>query len=237
MRNQQTLAAALVGALLAGGAGATLLRPGAVVPTHWVVLVLDRSLTADPTNRCVDAARIADSLATREGAAVHLFLRVTGTGQSAEEPVALGEFSPERVFRYLDHAPADATVPSAFSTRVRTACEGSSPTVESPLFAAARSALDEVRPLPGTRSLWIRTDGVEEVDAVLRARLRGRARVSPPRLDNQGVDVTFCGGSARTVASGAAQPSRAVVEDAWRLEFAVPASLRFVPTCVAALAG
>lgn len=87
---------------------------------------------------------------------------------------------------------------------------------------------------PGTTcSIWVRTDGEENVDAILRRRLAGQAMKFAPRIKNTNINIHFCGISSRRDGTRGSLPSLDTVRIAFLPEFTEPERVTFSSACAA----
>jgi hypothetical protein len=230
------LGGTLVVAAFAGGAQVVFSGAGGVPPATYAALLLDASPTSRPSDRCDDAEGIAARLAEESRGPAELTVYATGHRRTDGQPLRLGRASrapqPHLVESHTDRGPD-----LAFRQRARELCSGVQPTAESPLFAAVSAAVQDLseRPCSEPRvdcAVWFRTDGLEEVDPVVTAGLNASGAERSWRIDNEHVDVVFCGLAAREVRGqrGEAGDLRAV-EAAFLPEFRRPERVRLLPSC------
>lgn len=133
-------------------------------------------------------------------------------------------------------APFSAAANPDVATLLQDTCAALPSTRDTPLFRAVRMALEELVSVPESppnreARLVVRSDLVEEEDATLIERIRGEDPGQPPRLDNAGVEVVFCGITQRRVLPRSRLPSAQQLSDAWRAEFTMPKLVRFHAGC------
>lgn len=235
---------------LVGAAGAWVF--GRKVPPKnesFQAIVMDASLTSDPTSRCDDLARLADETAQRSKGVLHLTLFATGDRTSGFEPTRIGTVEFEPGTRLVEGVTADDEKRQQFLENVRKLCPQITNRKESPIFRAVGAAVKTMSPdlcqREGTTcEVVVRTDGIEEEDARVMAALRparkahnAAAAATPapaPRIANDGVGVRFCSLAARQIGRNASKlPNLDAVESAFRREFTAPDRVRFEPACVA----
>ena len=233
---------------LVGAAGAWVF--GRKVPPRnesFQAIVMDASLTSDPTSRCDDLARLADEAAQRSKGVLHLTLFATGDRTSGFEPIRIGTVEFEPGTRLVEGVTADDEKREQFLEGVRKLCPQITNRKESPIFRAVSAAVKTMPPelcqREGTTcDVVVRTDGIEEEDARVMAALRParKARTAAataataPRITNDGVAVRFCSLAARQIGRNASKlPTLDAVESAFRREFTAPDRVRFEPACVA----
>jgi len=218
------------------------------VPESYRAIVVDASLTSDPTSRCEDLGRLADEAAQQSVGKLHLTVFATGDRPSGFEPTRIGTVEYQSGTRILEGAAADEESRQAFLADVKKLCPLIPNRKESPIFRAVSAA---VKTMPAelcqrdkiTCEVVVRTDGIEEEDARVMSALRPAKRPhgtndaqaeTEPRIANRDVTVRFCSLSARHIGRNAAKlPTLEVVESAFRREFTAPDRVRFEPACVA----
>ncbi len=225
---------------LAGGLAWVMLSPTPPRRELDAALVMDRSGTISGDG-CTDAQDIGRALvnaAKADALSVQLY-GITDRAHAdqpalAGEPVVLANHTvslddgPDARLREQKRAVAD----------ILARCRLVQPTQQSPILAAVRTALAQLKgqpPRPGrVPMLIIRTDGLEEHDPQLVRALHGsRGRPSKDarakdKLDNTGVRTVLCGTAQRAPHRGW-EPSPEVVKAAWEREFKSPVTV--LPYC------
>jgi len=243
----QTIAATLIIAALVVGGICAWRRPAHPKQQLTAALVIDASPTAAQNRRCSDVLRIGAEILRGTKGAVRLTVFATGDAKSGGEPVRLGVVTKERQPALLEQS--GNTADQRFLGDLDRLCKSAPPSDDSPIFQAVASVVrafspNECKELGHTCRLWVRTDGLEESDPQVMASLRHRPRRYgerrqndhsrlPPRIDNQAVQVVFCGLSERTVARSRRSrlPSVADVERAFRSEFTRPDRVELQTIC------
>jgi hypothetical protein len=232
----QLLGASVVVSAFAGGGALLFAGPSSAPPATYAALILDASVTSRAADRCEDAVGVARGIAERARGPVELTIYATGSSKSDGQSVRLGRASRASQPR-LAEVHADAGPDRAFLSEVRALCEAIQPQKESPLFAALVVAVDDLVAAPCSEprvdcAVWFRTDGLEEVDELVTAALTEDVPDRQPRIDNEDVDVVFCGLAARQVRGrkGSAGDLSAV-DRAFRPELSRPDRARLLPNC------
>ena len=244
--NRAELIAAISIAVLMVSAGVWVFaRPQPPVDEAFEAIVIDVSPTASPESRCGDLARIAASALGDHRGVVHATIYTTGDRASGDLPrVGAVERQPQRALMEQHDSGREQ---HELLGRFAVLCAAAATRQESPIFRAVAAA---VATMAGHRCLdrgrrcrvWVRTDGLEEEDAAIIARLRGKTRPTgkagagagaiTPRIDNHGIDIVFCNIGQRTLGRKARRsPALADVEAAFRPEFTSPERVRFAPSC------
>lgn len=235
---------------LVGAAGAWVFgRKAPPKSESFQAIVIDASITSDPTSRCDDLARLADEAIQSSKGVLHLSVFATGDRTTGFEAVRIGTVEFEPGTRLVEGVAADDEKRQQFLDGVRKLCPQIPSRKESPIFRAVSAAVKTMPPElcqreATTCNVVVRTDGIEEEDArVMTAfrparKARGAAITDAPapapRIANEGVGVRFCSLAARQIGRHASKlPSLDAVESAFRREFSAPDRVRFEPACVA----
>lgn len=208
---------------------------------HLVVL-LDLSPTNAP-NRCADLRALLDEELRGAEATRDLQVHVFGTGDrtTGDQPPRIHGFSRAKTTFRVEgqRAGALATERTAILKAADDACQAEATRMESPILAGivgARAALAAIPCDDGrtTCRLVVRTDGLEERDPQVMARLHGKAvgGAASPRVENEHLDVLFCGLADRAVrGSSRPLPGIVAVAEAFRAEVSHPDRVRFGTLC------
>lgn len=224
------LALATAGALTVGLLGAP---PETVIEARII----------DDSSGSVVRTRVADEL-------LDLVRGLEGAADRFEvEVVALSDkrsgFLPRHVARVAGRRPglrleAEVVSERTWEAPLRAGLAAVTPTDHTAIFGAIDATLRALRGRQCERLdvrcvVIVRTDGLEEEDRAIVARLRGRGvgEAVAPRLDNADVEIVFCGLAERagTRTLFRPPPSLGRVELVWASEFTVPANLTFRPSC------
>jgi hypothetical protein len=207
-------------------------------------VVADRS--GSDSTPCVAVGRIVER-AIRSGEAAgsrwHFF--VTGTAESAFEPVAIMVQSSPASRRLIDGKDKADRENAAFVGDVVSACTTMPPAEKSPVFLAVKRVVEQARQLNVRAEVYAVTDLEETIEAQIVAALkaaRGTSSPLPASIDNCGVSVHFCG-YAETRGFRANEPNKLLTAprtaeradrllEVWRSLFTDPASVSFEPFCL-----
>ena len=222
---QRWVAGGILVALMGGAALAVWIDEG--VAQRYVIIVVDVSPTSAKGTRCSDVRRIVQlELAGLHGGSLQLVLMSTGDRTTGNQPLYVGPVGQgDGVVSDYEDAAIPFRGSAAFSEgqvqasnreqvllgEVDRRCQGMVDRDESPIFDAVAAALKDLERVvwesPGvTAKVYARTDGLEEADSRISGLLYSTASVgkTEERLNNNGVDVVFCGVSARQVRPSAA---------------------------------
>lgn len=230
MPGGQTVAAATVAFGIVGLGAAAFTGDTPPAAATLAVISIDTSGSSRADDRCADVARIAATLVAARRP-VDLVLLVSGTTKRGLQPLQLGHFTETRDRAVLERSHKDVT--ESLESRVNAACELTASTSESPIFDLVAGGIGY---LPQARctapevhcSVWIRTDGLEGADAVLKRALRRPLKTRPARLDNEHIDVHICGLGERRRRG----PSIAHVKQVWLQEFSSPERVTLTDACI-----
>ena len=220
---------AVAGAVLYGFAA-----PPEIPSAHRVAIVLDVSMTSSPDGRCEDVEAIAAGVAGSAGLEILLF--ATGDRSSADQPRLVHTLRSEGATRFLEGAAEEQEAIAHQVEGLVAACRGLEETRVSPVFTAVHGAAAQLAgagcSAPHRCELWVRTDGLEEEDEAIVARLDGSERPTETRINNGEIAVTLCGLAARSVRPSARRyPGITEVRGAWSAEFSRPGTVRYAPAC------
>jgi len=240
--------AATLAAIIAGIGVAAFLWPTHRTPLDIVVVAVDASLTSDVTGRCEDLERLAIDAADQAKGDLRLTILASGDGSLAMQSQLVGTATLAHRAGLVE---VDKESPRrAFFAAVHGLCEQIPTRTESPLFQLVRAAQQDAVLPPGagpevTVRIYVRTDGIEEVDPVLTAAIEAAAgwdtrpahQALPTdkrehRLDGGAAKIQLCGLSARRVKPGKhAPPGLDQVAAAWQPEVSDPSTLTFAASC------
>lgn len=239
--------ASLALALSAGFIAWRLARPHGPGAASHAAVVYDRSRST--TGGCEAAAGAVTeilnrNLMTRDST---LAVFVTGDISTAGEPIEIHRTSGVRVSSVIGGPRGARRHSEAIITAVAAGCGRLPATSISPVFLAVRRAVELLRASgcgPVSRCcLMIVSDGEETVEPGLILALRGRRTATGrlPRIDNDGIEVSFCGlaetrGPRDSRRRHAATPARNArradqLRDTWVAVFTHPDLVRWSPTC------
>ncbi len=210
----------------------------AVTPVDRVVLLADLSKTSDQQTLCRDLGRVVTEVLGDHEGDLHLMLAATGERSRGDKLERLGAW--QRVHRGMtvSELGGEGGEDQAVVQAVLRTCAELAPRNESPLFDAARGAVDVARSQGDCDrehvhcSVVMRTDLVEERDALLMAAIAGDGTDDrAPRIDNTHVEVTFCGLAERRVGRRGQSVDAAGLMAAWLPEFRHPELVMFEESC------
>jgi hypothetical protein len=214
------------------------------------VLVQDPSRSY--TGGCASLVGMARAVLASAGVSAESRLTVLALGDAATagEPRRLGVFNIPTSRKVIEGQRAALDRRQELFRDILTRCESVRPTSISPIFLGVKQAVAELRAngcKAGSRcGLWVSTDLEENAARGLRERIlnpREAREPLPPPLDNEGIEVTFCGfsqtagrlidPSGREVRIGAARDPRRDdrLQAVWRAMFTSPELVSFEPYC------
>jgi hypothetical protein len=171
----------------------------------------------------------------------------TGDARSNDEPVQLARFRGLKNNRFSQSRKAAQDHDRAIVQEAMKACAEHGTTDRSPIYLAARRAIEELRALgcDGKRlcTLLIHSDLAENAEAGIRRALLGENSAElPSKIDNHGIDVHICGpaetsgsvdGKGKAITEHKARGAKRadLTEKVWRLVFAEPTRLTIEPHC------
>src|SRR5713101_6686868 len=174
---------------------------------------------------------------------------VLGDGTTANEPREIGKYDVPISRRVIEGRKANERQQAALLREISKTCNSVQPTAISPIFMGVRQALADLRAEGCTEvshcKLQVDSDLEENVEAGIRGDLDRRRRRNPlpAALDNDGIDVTFCGYAAtagriidptgREVRTFTGRnPAREDrMQRIWRSLFMSPERVKFEPYC------
>jgi hypothetical protein len=183
-------AAAFVGWRVHAMSGATV--------NHFAILE-DPSMSY--TGECEAAIGSAEEVLRSPGASPRskLIFLALGDDLTANEPRELGKYDLPISRKVIEGGKAKKSKQAAFLEKIARACRSVSPTAISPIFLGVKQALADLKAAGCAKGsgckLWVNSDLEENVEPSIRSRLSragGRGPL-PAALDNEGIDVTFCG--------------------------------------------
>ncbi len=222
-------------------------------PLYGIVADISSSHNVDRAHACLTVAGLSEKLMQESAGNPGARMEVLALGDSSRggEPLLLTaqELIPVRTTLSTGKA-AILRQQQSYVNGIYNNCVKA----PSPEYSAISLGIERV--LEYTRSkqcgsntlctVYVDTDGNENVATALTARLKGKLSSSfgqPPILDNTGVDVRFCGMAVRTVdpttregSAGRRQAFRshqdpARMEAVWRSAFTHPEQVSFEPFC------
>jgi hypothetical protein len=214
------------------------------------------ALVQDPsrsyTGGCASLVGVAGAALGSAGASANSRLTVLALGDAstAGEPRRLGVFTIPTSRKVIEGKRATLDRQQALFQDLLTRCESVRPTSVSPIFLGVKRAVADLR-ASGCKAgsgcrIWVSTDLEENGERGMRERIlhsREAREPLPPPLDNEGIEVTFCGfsqtagrvidPSGREVRIGAARDPRRDdrLQAVWRAMFTSPELVSFEPYC------
>jgi len=179
-----------------------------------------------------------------------LTVLVLGDQSTANEPWRMGAYSIATLRKVLEGKSGRLRREQEILRDISDKCQHLRRTTISPIFLGVTRGLADLHARgckPTSRcKLFADSDSHENAEPSIRKMLNkndGRERISPPRVDNTGIEVVFCGvavtdgrihdlaekGARKFVTGDSDRVHRA--EEVWRSLFAEPASVRFEPYC------
>jgi hypothetical protein len=227
----------------------------------WRVLVMRNGsvnhfgILHDPsisyTGGCDSLVGSAEQLLHESGVSPRskVMVLVLGDGTTAYEPRELGKYDVPISRRVIEGRKANERQQAALLREISKTCNSVRPTSISPIFMGVRQAIADLRAegcVDGSRcKLRVDSDLEENVETGIKSGLdRTRRREPLPEvLDNDGIDVTFCGYAAtagrildptgrevrRFTGRNPAREDR--MQEIWRSVFASPERVKFEPYC------
>jgi hypothetical protein len=233
-------AAAFVGWRVHAMSGATV--------NHFAILE-DPSMSY--TGECEAAIGSAEEVLRSPGASPRskLIFLALGDGLTANEPRELGKYDLPISRKVIEGGKAKKSKQAAFLEKIARACRSVRPTATSPIFLGVKQTLADLKAAGCAKGsgckLWVNSDLEENVEPSIRSRLsRAGGRGPPPAaLDNEGIDVTFCGYASTAgrvldptgseiLRFGARSPAREDrLQNVWRSLFVNAERVTFEPYC------
>ncbi|MCK6501931.1 hypothetical protein L6R53_00760 [Myxococcota bacterium] len=249
----QVGAAAALLLAIAGVGVAAITSEDAPTPQDIVVIGVDASLTSTPGSRCEDVQRLAIDAVDRATGTLRLTLRASGDATTGMQSTLVGTATLDRGAGLVD---VDHDGPrQAFLAAVRDLCATIPTRGESPLLELALASLQDAATPPGAGPevsvrVYLRTDGIEEVDPILTAAIHQQAgwntrqaKAALPegerkaRLELGAATLELCGLSSRSTKPGKLPaPGLAQIEAAWRPEASDQDRLHFAASCASRVA-
>jgi hypothetical protein len=227
----------------------------------WRVLVMRNGfvnhfgILHDPsfsyTGGCESAVGSAEEILRGPGVSPRskLILLVLGDGATANEPRELGRYDMPISRKVIEGRKANKWRQAILLREISKTCNSVRPTSVSPIFMGVRQAIADLR-AEGCREgshceLRVDSDLEENVEGGIKSALNRTPRRNPlpAALDNDGIDVTFCGYAA--TAGRIVEPTRREVrtfagrnpvredrmQQIWRSVFMDPERVKFEPYC------
>ena len=214
-----------------------------------------RAILHDPsisyTGGCELAVGSAEQMLRGPGVSTRskLILLVLGDGATANEPRELGKYDLPISRKVIEGRKANERQQAALLREISKTCNSVRPTSISPIFMGVRQAIADLRAEGCTEVshcvLQVDSDLEENVEAGIKSSLdRARKRNPlPAALDNDGIDVTFCGYAAtagritdptgrevrKFTGRNPAREDR--MQQIWRSLFMSPERVKFEPYC------
>jgi len=179
-----------------------------------------------------------------------LTVLVIGNRATAFEPWQLGTYSFPTTRRALEGRAANLQRRQDLLNDIRTKCQTIHGTTSSPIFLGVKEAISDLRATGCGESshckLYVDSDLEENVETSINQRLNRTndgGRILPQPIDNDGIDVAFCGLAVTTgrydgSSSGGFReappqsPSRQDrLRETWRSLFTNPETVSFEPYC------
>jgi len=204
------------------------------------------------TGGCASLVGMAGAAIGSPGASADSRLTVLALGDAATagEPRRLGVFSLPTSRKVLEGKRATLDRRQELFQDLLARCESVRSTSISPIFLGVKQAVADLRASgckAGSRcGLWVSTDLEENAERGMRERIlhpREAREPLPPPLDNEGIEVAFCGfsqtagrvidPSGREIRIVAARDPRRDdrLQAVWRAMFTIPELVSFEPYC------
>jgi hypothetical protein len=229
----------------------------AEIPPSHLAVVLDSSGSLSSETECDALAGLLQRGLQTSGisAGSKVLVMRTGTPDSEMEPEVLIYSDIPSSTRVLEGREAEAATRREFELSVLAACQKPHATAqESAIVLGVARALTQLHSL-GCNSkvechLYVRTDMEETIDSWFKDSIRrGKPseKYEPPKLDNQGIAVTFCGAVERRqqATEGGKKKARraeqgtdrvALLTALWAQVFTDPEAMTVEPVCPRAAA-
>jgi hypothetical protein len=179
-----------------------------------------------------------------------LTVLVIGDATTANEPWQLGMYSIPTTRKVLEGRTANSQGRQIELRDIWSKCQGARRTTVSPIFLGVKQAVANLRAQGcGETShcqLFVNSDLEENVEPSIKKRLNGTAGEKPTLpspVENDGIDVAFCGlavTTGRFVDSSSSGPYKTLrrtparedrLREIWRSLFTIPAAVSFEPYC------
>ncbi len=218
-------------------------------PVNHFAILADPSISY--TGGCESAVGSAEQMLRGPGVSPRskLILIVLGDGTTANEPRELGKYAMPISRKVIEGRMANERRQAALLREISSRCGSVRPTTISPIFMGVRQAVADLRSegcAEGSHcKLRVNSDLDENVEAGIKSRLIGARKRSPlpMPLDNDGIDVTFCGYAAtagrivdrtgrevrRFAGRNPAHEDR--MQQTWLSIFTNPERVKFEPYC------
>ncbi len=204
------------------------------------------------TGECEAAIGSAEEILRSPGASPHskLIFLALGDGLTANEPRELGKYDLPISHKVIEGGKAKRSKQAALLEKIAETCRSVRPTAISPIFLGVKQALADLKATGCAKGsdckLWVNSDMEENVEPAIKSRLNGAGGRSslPAALDNEGIDVTFCGyastagrvldptGNERVRSFGARNAAREDrMQNVWRSLFVNAQRVKFEPYC------
>jgi hypothetical protein len=218
-------------------------------PVNHFAILEDPSLSY--TGRCQATVGSAEHIlrGPRVSRGSKLILLVLGDSRTANEPRELGKYDMPISSKVIEGRKANERRQQALLQEISNKCRSIGSTSLSPIFIGVRQAIADLRGEGCTEishcELWVSSDLEENVEAGIKGRLSRTPRQGPlpAALDNNGIDVTFCG-YATTAGQTAHPRGREVrrftgrssarddrLQGVWTSLLTNPERVRFQPYC------
>jgi len=214
-------------------------------------IVEDPSFSHGPG--CESLVGLADQALRTDGAASSstLTVLILGDAATANEPWQLGSYSIPRTRKVLEGRKANAKREQGILDDILRKCEAVRPTRISPIFLGVKQAVADLRAQGCNESsrcaLFVDSDLQENVETlvmkIIDGESRGGGRNLPPQLNNEGINVTFCGlavtpgrsvsltSREARLSSGHKSRNEERLQETWLELFADTRAVTFEPYC------
>jgi hypothetical protein len=201
---------------------------------------------------CESFVGLAERALQSDGAAPGstLTVLVLGDQSTANEPWLMGAYPIPTIRRVLEGRSEMLVRRTEILTELRNKCQLLRRPTTSPIFLGVKQAVADLRAhgcnMATHCQLFVDSDLEENVETSIKKRLnpqRGGTSVLPSPINNDGIDITFCGlavtagrivdPSGREIRSAAPRNSRREdrLREVWLSLFTKPETVRFEPYC------
>jgi hypothetical protein len=201
-----------------------------------------RDVSASPRNGCETVAALAAEVTRLGGLGSESILTLFTTGDRTNAYAAklIKAFPIPFSKKVMEGQKAIGRRRAEFVDLVKSSCDSLPKTDVSPILAAVKDAVAQMRKTCGTNAscvIFVQTDGDETIDPNLRAALRGSASAMErvkDSIDNAGVKIAFCGFSQTQAILPKAASRRAPferMEKVWTSVFTDASNVSATPYC------
>lgn len=189
--------------ILSAGVYYWLSLPQTIIPSVQIAIVLDQSDSIETDKDCLILTglvkRSLEVKGIRKGS--KMFISGTGNPSTAMEPVQFASFEIPAFSRVMEGKESIKAARKELILNLVSECKKRNSTAKtSPIFLAVKRALEQLKAVGCDSSvlcyLFIRTDGEETEEPWLKNSLKTGKQFKtgqPMPLDNQGIQVVFCG--------------------------------------------